>query len=1501
VNALSYSGLCRVPSSAGRWPGRSVPRLALLTVVALVATIGVSVVPAEAATTNLALGAVATATSSENAGLGPDKAIDGDPATRWSSAFSDPQALTIDLGARAHITGVTLRWEAAFATAYRIETSPDGSAWTAVHEQTAGDGGVDEITGLDAAARYVRMAGTARATPYGYSLFEFEVYGEFLEQAVSIGAGTTNLPEGGTVTVPVLLNRPADHVITVKYATADGTASAGADYVASSGTLTFPAGETRKDITLSGVDDGFHEPSETFTLTLSEPVPADTLVSPRATVTVTVLDNDPLPFDGKTRTVDDFETGVPAEIFTFGSDADDHPTLSTVPAADRPGGTADNDALRLQYAISGYGGFTHNLSTAQDWLQYDGFSFWVKGTASGQSIQFEVKDGGTDAEHSELFESRFVDDLAGWKKVQVPFKNFTRRTDFQPPGAPTDGTLDLGAMWGYAVNLPVASGLLLIDQVEVYQQVLTIDRFEGEVPFAAPPQAGIFTFGGDADDNPTLSLRAADSRPGAAPGNRALHGDYDISAYGGVVHDISFNTEPQDWSAFKGFRFWWFGQNTAPLPPGSGRRIFLEVKDGGANAEASELWNTSFTDDFEGWTLIQIPFSQFVFRPDYQPVGGIDHILNLTQMWGYAFTMPVGAPGAFDLDDVQVYGVSTGSPKVRVGVDRPVYPVNEGDTATVRITVSTVDGAPLDKPVTLRFGTGTGTATAGSDYTPASGTATLPAGTLSGTAQVLTVLTLADGTPETAETIPVTIDADGANVPEDLPTIVINAHGLPYLDRGLPVPARVADLLSRMTLDEKVGQMTQAERNALIRQDDIATANLGSLLSGGGSVPTPNTPAAWADMIDGYQLRARQTRLQIPLIYGADAVHGHNNVVGATLFPHNIGLGATRDPALVAQTGQVTATEVRSTGVAWDFAPCLCVSRDERWGRAYESFGEDPALVSLMTSIVDGLQGTDLASNTSVLATAKHFVGDGGTLYGSSTTGNYKIDQGVFVGSREELWAVHIAPFVEAVRRGTGSVMPSYSSVDFIGDSAGPVKMHANAELITTVLKGQLHFDGFVVSDWQAIDQIPGDYASDVRTSINAGLDMIMVPTQYEVFVSTLKAEVLAGRVQMSRIDDAVSRILRQKFRLGLFDKPYADRTHLTEVGSAEHRTVARQAATESQVLVKNTGNLLPLRRDAKIYVAGSNADDLGNQLGGWSVTWQGASGTTTTGTTILAGMRQVAPQAQLSYSRDASAPTAGFDVGVVVVGETPYAEGVGDVGVGGHDLRLSTMDRTAIDRVCGALKCVVLVVSGRPLLLADQLDKITALVASWLPGTEGAGVAEPLFGVKPYTGRLPLTWARSMDQLPINVGDASYAPLYPYGWGLRTDNPRDRLTALRDQLAAIHGDPFAATAAISLSLALLPPNWAADGSVRNAAPVLFWLNVAAAALTSSTKDSYAQDDVLVSVARDLAQQAMVTAGIRTPADVASLTARADAALAGGRPDTAARLLTQAYFGTIRT
>jgi beta-glucosidase len=581
----------------------------------------------------------------------------------------------------------------------------------------------------------------------------------------------------------------------------------------------------------------------------------------------------------------------------------------------------------------------------------------------------------------------------------------------------------------------------------------------------------------------------------------------------------------------------------------------------------------------------------------------------------------------------------------------------------------------------------------------------------------------------------------------------VDPNALPYQDPTQPVATRVADLLARMSLDDKVGQMTQTERG-ITSADDVSTYRIGSLLSGGGSAPTPNSPAGWADMYDNYQRGALATPLQIPMIYGIDAVHGNNNVYGSTIFPHNIGLGATRDPALVQQIGRATAEEVTGAGLDWTFAPCLCVARNDRWGRTYESFGEKPELATSMTTVVTGLQGTTLGGAASVLATAKHYLGDGGTTNGT--------DQGNTQLTDAELRAIHLPPFKAAVDKGVGSVMISFSSFNGL-------KLHASKYLITDVLKGELGFTGFTVSDWAAIDQLDGQTGftqAEVVTAVNAGLDMIMVPVDWQKFVGYLKAAVQAGQISQARIDDANRRILTKKFELGLFEHPYADRSYAATVGSAAHRTLARQAVRESQVLLKNSNNVLPLAKSGgKIFVAGKSADDLGNQSGGWTMSWQGNSGNIIPGTSVLQGIRNtVGSGATVTYQRDGTGIDSSYRAAIAVVGETPYAEGEGDRT---GSLSLDSADLAVISRLRAAgVPVIVVLISGRPLDIAGEVGNWNALLASWLPGSEGGGVADVLFGDYAPTGKLPVTWMQSASQQPINDGDGKTA-LYPYGFGL--------------------------------------------------------------------------------------------------------------------------------------
>ncbi|HCY77998.1 MAG TPA: beta-glucosidase [Ignavibacteriales bacterium] len=565
------------------------------------------------------------------------------------------------------------------------------------------------------------------------------------------------------------------------------------------------------------------------------------------------------------------------------------------------------------------------------------------------------------------------------------------------------------------------------------------------------------------------------------------------------------------------------------------------------------------------------------------------------------------------------------------------------------------------------------------------------------------------------------------------------------------VSERVNSLLSQMSLDEKIGQMTQAERGALQNITDIKTYFLGSLLSGGGSAPSTNSPQAWADMYDYFQYYALQTKLKIPLIYGIDAVHGHNNVFGATIFPHNIGLGCTRNPQLIEQAARVTAEEVSGTGIDWTFAPCIATVRDERWGRTYEGFGETAELSVMMAdAMVRGFQGSNLSDYGNILACAKHFLGDGGTQGGD--------DQGNVIADEQTIRRLHLQGFISAINAGVKSIMISYSSIN-------GQKMHGSKYWITDVLKDELGFKGFVVSDWQGIDQLPGDYKSDIETSINAGIDMVMVPNNYIEFIQYLKELVNENRVSIERIDDAVRRILTVKFELGLFEKPFTDRSLTPNVGSTAHRSVARQCVRESLVLLKNENNFLPLSKNINhILVAGKNGLDIGNQCGGWTISWQGNSGDITTGTTVYQGIKNAVPSSTtVSYSFNGSS-TQGADVAVVVVGETPYAEGNGDR----NDLSLSSEDITTINNIKNAgIPYVIILISGRPMIITNELADCNAFVAAWLPGTEGQGIADVLFGDYNFTGKLSHSWPRSMNQIPINIGDANYDPLFPYGFGL--------------------------------------------------------------------------------------------------------------------------------------
>jgi beta-glucosidase len=594
----------------------------------------------------------------------------------------------------------------------------------------------------------------------------------------------------------------------------------------------------------------------------------------------------------------------------------------------------------------------------------------------------------------------------------------------------------------------------------------------------------------------------------------------------------------------------------------------------------------------------------------------------------------------------------------------------------------------------------------------------------------------------------------------------------PPIARDEALEARIEELLASLTLEQKVGQLIQADV-ANIKPEELRQYPLGAVLNGGNSGPWGNdlAPAEdWLKAADAYYEAAREST-PIPIMWGTDAVHGHNNIIGATIFPHNIGLGATRNPELIRRIGEITAREVTVTGQEWTFGPTLAVVRDDRWGRSYESYSEDPEIVAQYASAMTlGLQGEagspEFLGEGRLIATAKHFLGDGGTAGGK--------DQGDNQSTEAQLRDIHAAGYFEALRAGVQTVMLSYSS--WHGR-----KMHGHADLVTGVLKGRLGFDGFVVGDWNAHGQLPGCSNVSCALAINAGLDMFMAPDSWKELYENTLAQVKAGEISMERLDDAVRRILRVKLRAGLFEKgkpssrPFAGQFDL--LGAPEHREVARQAVRESLVLLKNQNQILPLAPKQNVLVAGDGANDVGKQSGGWTLTWQG------TGTT-----NDMFPRAQTIYAGiEAAVRAAGGrvefnpqgkfsrkpDVAIVVFGEDPYAEFQGDV----LSVEYSPGNKRDLEILRSLKKQGIPVVSvflsGRPLWVNPEINASDAFVAAWLPGSEGGGIADVLFR-KPdgsihydFRGKLSFSWPRTPQQASVNRGD-SEEPLFAYGYGLR-------------------------------------------------------------------------------------------------------------------------------------
>jgi beta-glucosidase len=562
---------------------------------------------------------------------------------------------------------------------------------------------------------------------------------------------------------------------------------------------------------------------------------------------------------------------------------------------------------------------------------------------------------------------------------------------------------------------------------------------------------------------------------------------------------------------------------------------------------------------------------------------------------------------------------------------------------------------------------------------------------------------------------------------------------------------KVDSLLAQMTLDEKIGQMTQVRHFDDITIDDIKTKFIGSVIHTQGPLPGKDA-GEWQAKFTEMQKQALETRLGIPLLFGVDAVHGQNTYEGATIFPHNIGLGASGNADLVEKIATITAIESKATGFNWVFSPCVAIPFNEKWGRVYEAFSESTDITTELTKAsVRGYQG--LTEPLTVIATAKHFIGDGATDFG--------VEGGNASLSLDEIKQRLLPPYQAAIEAGVGSVMASFNQLDGLS-------MHAHKAMITGLLKDSLHFDGIVVSDWKAYSRF-GE--TDI---INAGIDIVMaVDGDLGMFQEGVRNAVLNGVIPQARIDDAVRRILRQKFRMGLFDYPLSDKKLINKIGIKKHREVARQAVRESLVLLKNDNNVLPLKKNARIVVVGEHGNNTGLQSGGWTVNWQGTTESYKGATSILEGIRKISTE-EVMYDSDGTANSDHVDVAVIIVGETPYAEFFGDIGgeMNKYQLTLSDAHQNYINTyVEKGIKVVVVLISGRPLVVTQQIQQSAAFVAAWLPGSEGEGIAEVLFGEYDFKGKLPHSWPKSEEDYTGKYGpnfwDSTIEPLFPIGYGL--------------------------------------------------------------------------------------------------------------------------------------
>ncbi|MGL1902854.1 MAG: glycoside hydrolase family 3 C-terminal domain-containing protein [Fibrobacterales bacterium] len=1329
----------------------------------------------------ISLNKPATSSSNEGSSYSASKVVDGDASTRWSSDFSDPQWITIDLEAQFQITTITLDWETAASKAYEIEVSDDNITWTSAYSTTNGNGGTDNIT-INKLGQYIRLTGTSRTTEWGHSLFTFDVYGlpgvTYDLTVTTAGNGTITPDQGsfGDGEAVTLTTAPDNGWRFVEWT---------GDFV---GTLLNPTiiMDAHKNITAIFEEIPTYLVNYSYTGTgsgsIASSIPGP-LFEEGSMVTFTASAANDSRFiqwsNGSTDAVQILTINTP---LTLSAEFMAIPRYTLITNTSGLGtGSIDISPIQSDYLEGTLVSLHASAAIGSRFIEWQGA---LTSTLVDAQLRMD-----SDQEVTAIFE---------------PIPTYTITTASTGSGtislSPTGGTYNEGTTvtitaepdtywqldsWGGAL-----SGSTLSQTITIGNN-LEVSALFSEIPNQAP-----FADAGADQYAYPQNLITLDGSNSNDPDSRPQPITYTWSQASGPTIALS------DFAVI----------NPTFTPSDIGTYVFdLMVSDGDLNSQVDQVVITIEEEVIEelifavnaGGSLFTDD-NGIVYESDNNYSGGktasttksisgtTNDILYQSERWGASSYDIPAVSGEYRIEfhfaetywttsNKRVFDISAEGTTVINNLDI----VNEVGTLT-RYDIIVEDIPVTDGTLSIEFHN------ASVDQPKISGfrvykTADIFYGNFSvdtkfGSAPLAVQFTdnssdktigwnwdFGDGTTSTTQNPLHTYSTNGVysisltitNVQGE--TVVITKNDLIEISDVNPYEVQADALIAQMTLEEKIGQMIQVEYPSA-SYSEIRDYGIGSILGGGSWVPGNNTITDWSDAIDGAQDAATHSRLGIPMVFAADMVHGHAKLYGATVLPHNIGLGATNNPDLVYEMGRITKTEGLAAGVPWNFAPCVAVVRDERWGRTNEGFGETPDINSVMGDMqILGMQGDDGDWQIDMAPSIKHYVGDGGTAWGSAPGG--LINPGVLYLNDAELRSIHLPPYESAVDIDVASVMVSYSSWHNT-ENGDERPTHLDGYLINDVLKGELGFKGVVLSDWDGIARAGDGYTAwTVADGINAGIDMVMVPSAWKTFRSALLQAHSNGWVSTNRINDAVKRILLMKYRLDLFENPWVKRELHSQVGSAAHRDLARQAVRESLVLLKNENNALPLSKNEKVVVVGPWASKIGAQSGGWTIDWQGDIDHNIIGTSIYDGMNQLGNNVWYDeYGNN----LADADVVVVVVGESPYAESQGDHTYGSSSVYLSQNPHAdLVGKVANSGKRIVTVLlSGRPMIINPEYNASDAFIAAWLPGSEGLGIAEVLFGDYNFSGTLPHSWPNSYSQIPINVGDGQ-TPKFQYGFGL--------------------------------------------------------------------------------------------------------------------------------------